>query len=390
MIPPGIPSDIEKYFYNRKEELTKLNYLLKPLEHDASNQILVNGYRGVGKSFLLMKLILDLPDNFLTAYIDVSKIYGIQMGDITEEKILHSLLEEMGKSVEKKIPDKIYDQVKSILPKIRNKTYDFKNAGNVLGIGIPKIDDDYERLSHFVMEFPQKLIDKLDDKDGFVIIIDEFQFLGKLKNPEAFFWMIRSYTQNQDNVSYIFTGSTASSSDIIHKINGIKGAFGGRMLQFIVEPFTKETTRGYIQEMVGELNFTSDGFECFYSYTRGFPAYINSFCNVMRGTKTYDEKLVSETFYTKIDQIAIIWMGIWATLNHREKHLITILVEQGPQSWKDISEQSGFSPNTLSKYLDSLKNKGIISHLDRKYRVDDHMLSSWLKYRKEKDGFFPP
>lgn len=389
IIPPGIPSDIERYFYNRKEELTKLKYLLKPLEDDVSNQILVNGYRGVGKSFLLMKLILDLPENFLTAYIDISKIYGIQRGDITEEKVLHSLLEEMGDSAQKKIPDKINHHVRNIISKIRNKKYDFREAGNVFGIAIPKIDDDYERLSHFVMEFPQKLMDKLDDKDGFVIIIDEFQFLGKLKNPEAFFWMFRSYTQNQDNVSYIFTGSTASSSDIIQKINGIKGAFGGRMVQFIVEPFTRATTQGYLEEMT-ELNFTEDGLECFYKYTRGFPAYINSFCNVMLKNGIYDEKLVSDTFYSKIDQIATLWMSIWATLNQREKYLITLLVEHGPQTWKDLSQRSDFSPNTISKYLNSLKNKGIVTHLDRKYRVDDHMLSAWLKYREEKDGFFPP
>ncbi len=176
----------------------------------------------------------------------------------------------------------------------------------------------------------------------------------------------------------------------VDKINGINGAFGGRMVQFIVEPFTQETTGKYLEEKVNELKFTEKGLECFYKYTRGFPAYINSFCNVMSGINTYDENLVSETFYTKIDQIATLWMGIWATLSHREKHLVTILVEYGPQTWKDLSERSEFTPKTLSKYLDSLKNRGIITHLNRKYQVDDHMLSSWLKYRKEKDGYFPP
>jgi hypothetical protein len=332
----------------------------------------------------------ELPKNFLSVYIDVSKIYGIQKGKITEEKVMHTLIEEMGKSVERKVPERIYDYINTIIPKIRNKKYDFDNSGKILGISIPKVDDDYERLSHFVMEFPQKLIEKLDDKNGFVIIIDEFQLLGELSSPEAFFWMFRSYTQNQDNVSYIFTGSTSSSSDIIDKINGVNGAFGGRMIPFIIEPFTKSATKGYLEEKVSELSFTEDGFERFYKCTRGFPAYINSFCSVMSETKEYNEKMVADTFYNKIDQIAVMWISIWATLSEKEKDIVTILVEDGPQNWKNLEGKSHTSSKTLMKYLNFLKNKGIITHSDRLYKVDDHMLSAWLKYNKKMNGFYPP
>jgi AAA+ ATPase superfamily predicted ATPase len=390
ILPPGIPSDLEKYFYDRKEEMIKLKSFLNPLEDGVSSQILVTGYRGVGKSFLLMKLMQELPKNFLSVYIDVSKIYGIQKGKITEEKVMHTLIEEMGKSVERKVPERIYDYINTIIPKIRNKKYDFDNSGKILGISIPKVDDDYERLSHFVMEFPQKLIEKLDDKNGFVIIIDEFQLLGELSSPEAFFWMFRSYTQNQDNVSYIFTGSTSSSSDIIDKINGVNGAFGGRMIPFIIEPFTKSATKGYLEEKVSELSFTEDGFERFYKCTRGFPAYINSFCSVMSETKEYNEKMVADTFYNKIDQIAVMWISIWATLSEKEKDIVTILVEDGPQNWKNLEGKSHTSSKTLMKYLNFLKNKGIITHSDRLYKVDDHMLSAWLKYNKKMNGFYPP
>ncbi len=390
ILPPGIPSNLEKYFYDRKEEMIKLKSFLRPLEEGVSSQILVTGYRGVGKSFLLTKLMYELPENFLTVYLDVSQIYGIQKGKITEEKVLHALLEEMGKSVEKKVPQRIYDYITTIIPKIRNKKYDFDNSGKMLGISIPKLDDDYERLSHFVMEFPQKLIDKLDDKNGFVIIIDEFQLLGELSSPEAFFWMFRSYTQKQDNVSYIFTGSTSSTSDIINKINGINGAFGGRMIPFMIEPFTKDITKGYLEEKVSELSFTENGFERFYKCTGGFPAYINSFCSVMSETKEYDEKMVTETFYSRIDQIAVMWISIWATLSENEKDIVTILVEYGPQSWKNLEDKTCISTKTLMKYLNFLKNKGIITHSDRIYKVDDHMLSAWLKHKKETYGFYPP
>lgn len=53
-------------------------------------------------------------------------------------------------------------------------------------------------------------------------------------------------------------------------INGQNGAFGGRMLQFNVDPFTKEETKRYLSERLSSLKFTDEGFERFYSCTRGF------------------------------------------------------------------------------------------------------------------------
>jgi AAA+ ATPase superfamily predicted ATPase len=389
-LPPGIPSNIDKYFYNRRDELVKLKMFIKSLEDDVASQILVMGYRGVGKSFLLIKLIQDLPPNILTAYIDISKIYGMQKGQITEEKILKTLLKEMEKTIHEKTPKNTYNQLHTLIPKLKNKKYDFKDAGSILGISIPQTADDYEKLSQFVMEFPQKVVDQIESIDGFVIVIDEFQLLGGLKSPEAFFWLIRSYTQNQDNVSYIFTGSTSSTSSIIDKINGFNGAYGGRMIPFLVEPFNQETTRNYLKDKINELKFTEDGLERFYKCTRGFPAYINSFCSVMPTTWIYDAEAVTSMFYDKIDQIAVMWISIWSTLQSKEKDIVTILVEYGPQNWKNLLDKAQLSSKTLVKYLDSLKNKGIVTHTNKIYKIEDHMLSTWLKNKKETEGYYPP
>jgi AAA+ ATPase superfamily predicted ATPase len=393
ILPLGIPSDLDKYFYNREKELVTLNSFLNTLNYDVANQILVTGHRGVGKSFLLKKLINELPDNILTAYIDVSKIFGIQKGNITEELVMHSLLEAMNESLRENMDDltKAYDIVKDFLRKIKQKKFDFKEAGAAMGISIPDITDNYEKLSKFVMEFPQKVVELSDGEiKGFVIIIDEFQLIGELKSPEAFFWMFRSYTQEQDNVSYIFTGSTSSSSDIVEKINGINGAFGGRMTQYTIDPFTRKETEGYLKEKVSEINFTESGLNRFYKCTRGYPAYINSFCNTMSGNVEYDDEMVIQTFYEKIEQIAIMWTAIWATLSGKEKDIITTIIENGPLSWSELLTKIEFSNKTLAKYANILKNKGILSHSNKKYVIDDHMLYAWLKYKKENNGYYPP
>ena len=47
-------------------------------------------------------------------------------------------------------------------------------------------------------------------------------------------------------------------------INGSTGAYCGRMIQINLELFTKEETFNYVHERTN-INFTSDGFDEFYS-----------------------------------------------------------------------------------------------------------------------------
>lgn len=391
-IPLGIPENIDKYFYNREKELIQLESLIKNLNYDVSSQILLTGFRGVGKSFLLKKLINTTPKNILTCYIDIAKIYGMQKANLTEEEIMYNLLEQMNKSLKKqgKGFKNVYFIIKNLLSKINNHEYDFKEAGTILSIPIPQVNDNYQKLSQFVMEFPQKVVETSKGKiKGFVIIIDEFQFIGELESPESFFWLIRSFTQNQDNVSYIFTGSTASTSNMVEKLNGISGAFGNRMIQFNINPFSEEVCNNYLKDKISEIKFTTNGLKRFYQCTGGYPAYINSFCNIMTSDFIYDEKRVAKEFYNKLDQIAIKWITIWSSLSKEEKEIIIILLENESLRWKELSEISDFSKGTIIKYINKLKNKGIVSHSNSLYTIEDYMLSAWLKHRKNEDSFYP-
>lgn len=55
IMPVVMPKDIDKYFYNRKKDISKINSYLNMLELDIPNQLLITGYRGVGKISLLKK-----------------------------------------------------------------------------------------------------------------------------------------------------------------------------------------------------------------------------------------------------------------------------------------------------------------------------------------------
>ncbi len=388
--PLFLHDDLDKYFYNRENDIRKIKYQIDSLNYSLPQQILITGVRGVGKTYLLKKLIKDGEENIIYSYIDISQVYALSDRELTIENVLIEMLRTMNDSI-KDITYQNYfkEQINRLIENLRLKKFNFKDAGEILHISIPALETDYRKLAQFVMEFPQKVVDNIDNVNGFVIIFDEFQLLKKIDDLDKFFWLIRSFNQNQHNVSYIFTGSLSQSSEIIQEINGVDGAFGGRLQQINIAPFSKEETKSYFEERMSEIKFTDEGFERFYSCTKGIPIYINSFYNVMDSEKVYTPELVKETFYTNMDQILTMWIKVWSSLNNFEKNIVKELVEEDSLTWSELFNKTTVSRGTFNKYLSNIKDKGILLYSNRKYCIEDDMLKSWLKREKEINGFYP-
>ena len=390
-LPVVIPKDFDKYFFNRKKDMEQINANLSLLEKDVANQILITGYRGVGKTFLLKKLLKEQPDKYLTCYIDLSKTYGGQQGKLTEEEVMKEFLNKINESISKQDNNysKVERRISNFLKQLKLKEYDFSNI-NILDIQLPDIKNNYLKFSKFVMELPQVIVDTSDDIKGFIIVVDEFQLLRSLKKPEAFFWLIRSYTQEQYNVSYIFTGSVSQTSEIINMINGQNGAFGGRMLQFNVDPFSKEHTKEYLNKYISNLSFTEEGFERFYSCTRGIPAYINSLASILPNNMLCDENIVLDVLQLNIDQVAIMWVYIWGRLTSGEKDFIIYLLENDGATRSDLTENFNYSKSSVTRFIDSLSNQGIIEfEYGKNFVLADKMLKLWLKIKFNTKGTYP-
>ena len=109
----------------------------------------------------------------------------------------------------------------------------------------------------------------------------------------------------------------------------------------------------------------------------------------MDSSQVYTPELVKETFFTNMDQILMMWMKVWSSLNKYEKNIVKILVEEDSLTWGDLFEKTKGSRGTFNKYLTNLKNKGILAFINRKYEIDDEMLKIWLIHEKEVYGIYP-
>ena len=352
---------------------------------------MICGPRGVGKTFLLQKIKKDAKNNFIISYLDISRVVGVEDNKLNAQTVLLELLDEMNDSIYKKLKnsEKITFTINKFLDKFKLNDYDYAKGTQIAQIPIPETKENYSKISKFVMEYPQNIVENIEGIDGFILIIDEFQLLKRLENPGDFFWLLRSYSQFQSNVSYVMSGSISSTSDVIEMLNGATGAFGGRMIQINIEPFTKEETKSYFNDRFSEIQFTEDGFDRLYEYTNGIPMYINSFYNNLSSGEIYDSESIDYIFLNNMNQILVMWIRIWGTLNKYEKDIICGMLNFKGINWTELNSKLNISTATLNKYLKTLQDKGIIKYFNGEYSLEDLMLETWLNHEKEIYGVYP-
>ena len=378
----------ETQFYNRADEINMLSSLLGTTEFNSSPTILLTGIRGVGKTALIKKIKHKFDKEYLVVDIDLSRSNVYQQKKLSRGSIIKIIYDaiikaskEFGlRTLDKKI-EKYFKTNKFKIDKILSYEH--------IPVPIFESEENYARLADFVMELPQKIYEDNSDKlKGVFIFIDEIQLIKDLDNVDKFLWYMRSFIQNQKNVAYLFCGSMSLKDSLINDLNGKEGAFGGRMLTIEIHPFSKQTTREYIESIPRNILLDDGGFERFYKCTRGIPYYINIFAKILPENITLTENNIIELFKDSIDYLAVHFIFMWSKLTFQEQKIIISLLGN-PKRRIEIANTLEVTSGSLNRPLNRLLDFDLIEYVNDKYQITDPILTYWLQNSHEKNGIYP-
>ena len=387
----GTNNDLnENQFYNRVEDIKFISDLLRSSQYGTSPSILLTGIRGVGKSALMKRIQKNFRDeNYLVVYIDLSSSNAYQTDEFTRESLIEliydEIIKECGESGITTVDKKIEKYI---------KTHDvaLKEIVNIKGYPVPFLwtKKNYKKLANFVMELPQYLYDEYkEDINGVFLFFDEFQIIKELGDELTdFLWYMRSYIQKQNNVSYVFSGSMSVKDNLIGEIAGSNGAFGGRMLTIEIKPFSYETTKNYLNEKADYLKFTDDGFDQFYTCTKGIPFYINTFGNLLPRNVVLDASSVKENFIKFLHVLAMHFSNSWFRLNLQEQKILTTLLDESLNR-SGIAKKLNVTSGAIGRSLNRLLDNGFIEMENNKYYMPNFVFKAWLKNEYQTKGVYP-
>lgn len=389
-IPWGTDSELsQEQFYDRGSDFQFLKNLLESTSKGSAPTLMITGIRGVGKTVLLKKVKNEFEKDYLVNYVDLSRAIDYKTGKITETSIIDELFNSWMKVFDKKGFNTISKKISKFF---KTKNFSLKELVNIGGIPvpIPESKDNYIKMLNFILNLPQEVYNEnSEDIDGVLLFIDEFQMLKFLDdNLDSFLWFLRSIVQSQKNVAYIFSGSLSLKDDLVEKIAGREGAFGGRMLNIDIAPFSKEIVKTYLSERIPELKLENSGFERFYKCTQGIPFYVNTFAKLLPKDVNLSENEIKSEFKQVLPYIAVHLSNQWNRLTFQEQKIIISLIEK-PIKRKDIADTLNITTGSLSNSLNNLQNLELLYSDNGVYSLSEPILGAWLKREFEIKGVYP-
>ncbi|MFW5946537.1 MAG: AAA family ATPase [Candidatus Natronoplasma sp.] len=347
-----------KEFIDREYEMRAILQALK-----SGQNITIYSPRRYGKSSLILSTLDSLSDHYDTVYIDFNKINSVSE---LADRLISSTTESSYSSLEQG-----FSFVRDTLLSLRPTFTPTKEGSLSISVKLVDRDEDLEKA----LKFPQKVAEKKDT--DLIVAMDEFQRIRNL-NGDTLERLFRSIIQEQDKVTYLFSGSQI------------------RMLQQMFEsgdrPFFKSTKimklgkipnqdfKEYILQW-----FEETGLEIDYTLvdeildlTDGHPMRTKQICFEVWNRKQTGEPGPS------LDQVLDVMIEndiyieeVWNSINSAvQRRVLEALVnEEKPYSHETIERYDLKGSSHVQRAIKSLEKKGILYE----EQIVDPFLKEWIK-----------
>lgn len=345
-------------FVNREKELKEIIQTVK-----SGQNLTIYSPRRYGKSSLIKESLEGLEKERITAYIDFNRVNSVS--DLADH-IISSITENAYSSAEKG-----FSFLKETLLSLRPTFSPTEDGGITVSVKMVEEKKDLEKA----LRYPQKVAEKKEV--DIVIAMDEFQRINTL-NGDYLQRLLRSVIQEQDKVTYLFSGSQVNmlkemfesgnkpffKSTKVMKLDKIPTA---EFKEYVVENF-QETGVQIEKEMVEEI----------FDITEGHPMRTKQLCFEFWNRKqSNDEKVsVQEILQVMIENdiyIEEIWESIRSAVQRRT--LKALAEDKNLYSQETIEEHELKSASHVQRSLKSLERKGIIFE----EKIVDPFLKVWIK-----------
>ncbi len=338
------------FFTDREKELQSIGQLL-----ESENHLVLISPRRFGKTSLVCKALLHIN----------RPVVMINFQSVTTVTELTALLL---KRIFKLYP---FEKIKHAMAHFRFiPTFSVNPMTDGVDVAFQPGSD-----NTIVLEDVLMLIEKLGEKNKFVVVLDEFQEIIDLEKGLDKY--LRSIMQLQHNVNYIFLGSQESMmEEIFEKKKSPFYHFGILMrlpkipyddfFRYLTERFAFIVPEQSEQIAKDILLFT----QCHPYYTQQLAFQV---WNILE-----QESQTVEVVNHAVDELTQLhdfdYERIWMAMNKTDRHILTILAQSATSpldSKREMPTSTAFSAlKRLSKQGYVIKNK--------KYEIDDPFFARWI------------
>lgn len=241
---------------------------------------------------------------------------------------------------------------------------------------------DYITVDNWEILF--KAITDTESKNKKIIVIDEFQYLGKINSSfPSIFQKIWDENLKDKNIMVILCGSLINMMET-QVLNYNSPLYGRRTGQIKLKQILFKNYKEFFDKKITEKELIEK-----YAVTGGIPKYIESFKENINIYEEIKQNIINKQSYLYEEPMFLLQNEVLEVGNYFS---IIKSIAAGNRKLGNIATSLSVSPTNLSKYLQTLINLDILerevpvteenSEKSKKgqYKIKDNFIAFWFKF----------
>lgn len=339
---------------------------------ESSQNVVVFGERRVGKTSFVCEAVRRCR-GVRQLYID---LLGIKSIDILCRRILRSIvmLEEKSGML-----DKIMKTLSNLRPSF--------SLDPITAMPTVTFDASIEMRANSIPEV-LTIIESLHKKKKLVVILDEFQDILNLKDPQEALALLRSKIQFQTNIPYFFVGSIRHKMDEIFIHND--SPFFKSAIPLSVDLIPQDEFSKFIEKKfaTGKRRVDDEIIQKVFQIANNIPGDIQQLCEALWHVSSIGETIDQSHLREGLDLIFSreqkSYENYVSLLTNIQQKVLRALAMEGGKNIFSVTfmRSAGFNnPSSVRKAINRLIDLNILYESTDEYRFINPFFRAWLLYR---------